>query len=100
MGTQYRQRMTELTDTLASDEAVAEREVVRGLVELIRLVPEGGTQRIEVRGALDAILALADGALQGRAGRNADRPGDVAEAFLSQIKRDAGTGFEPVTFRL
>ena len=91
LATLYRQRMTELTNTLASDEAVAEREVVRGLVELIRLVPEGGTQRIEVRGALGAILALAEDALLGSAGRNAENPGSVAEAFLSQIKRDAGT---------
>jgi hypothetical protein len=62
--------------------------VVRGLVEAIRLVPEAGRLRIEVRGELGAILRLAEGA---RGGRNAERPGSVPEALLVQIKMDAGT---------
>jgi hypothetical protein len=36
----------------------------------------------------------------GRWRRNGKRLGVDAEAFVSQIKMDAGTGFEPVTFRL
>ena len=67
---------------------------MRGLVEQIRLVSEGGRLRIEVRGELGAILRLAEGA------RNDKSPGGVAEAFMVQVKMDAGTGFEPVTFRL
>ena len=74
--------------------------MVRGLVEVIRLVPEGGDLRIEVRGALGAILALAEGARAASGPGNAKRLGGVAEAFALQIKMDAGTGFEPVTFRL
>jgi hypothetical protein len=31
---------------------------------------------------------------------NTKRPGGDAEAFWEQVKMDAGTGFEPVTFRL
>ncbi|WP_237213357.1 recombinase family protein [Falsiroseomonas oryziterrae] len=90
----YRERIAELSRALESEDAAQAREVVRGLVEAIRLVPEVGQLRIEVRGALGAILALAEGA------RNDKRLGCVAEALLVQIKMDAGTGFEPVTFRL
>jgi DNA invertase Pin-like site-specific DNA recombinase len=90
----YRDRIADLARVLDTDDAAEAREVVRGLVEAIRLVPEEGRLRIEVRGELGAILRLAEGA------RNGERPGVVAEAFVEQIKMDAGTGFEPVTFRL
>ena len=89
----YRQRMAQLAEVLAEDDNAEAREVVRGLVEMIRLVPEGGRLRIEVRGELGGILRFADPETR-------KRPGSVAEAFLSQVKGDAGTGFEPVTFRL
>ncbi len=79
---------------LQDDDAAEAREVVRGLVEAVRLVLEAGRLRIEVRGELGAILRLAEGA------QNRKRPGIVPEAFVEQIKMDAGTGFEPVTFRL
>ena len=69
------------------------REVARGLVETIRLLARDGRLRIEVRGELGGILRFADPETR-------KRPGSVAEAFLSQVKGDAGTGFEPVTFRL
>jgi hypothetical protein len=50
---------------------------------LIRL-PQDGRLRIEVRGELGGILRFADPETQ-------KRPGSVAEAFLSQVKGDAGT---------
>ena len=81
----YRERVASLAEALNSDDGLEARDIVRGLVEQIRLVPEDGRLRIEVRGALGAILALAEGA------RNAERPGDVARAFGVQIKMDAGT---------
>ena len=90
----YRERVARLAEVLEGDDATEAREQIRGLVEAIRLLPEGGALRIEVRGALGAILALAEGA------RDAKSPGGVARAFMVQGKRDAGTGFEPVTFRL
>jgi len=96
----YRDRVAELARVLAEDDAAETRELIRGLVETIRLVPEAGVRRIEVRGALGAILALAEGARSNTGVRNAKRPGCVAGAFMEQIKLDAGTGFEPVTFRL
>jgi site-specific DNA recombinase len=93
----YRERIADLARVLAADDAAETREVVRGLVEAIRLIPEGERLRIEVRGELGAILRLAEGA---RDARNGKRPGFGAEALIEQIKMDAGTGFEPVTFRL
>ena len=64
------------------------------------LIPEAGKLRVEVRGALDAILRLAEGTRSAAGARIDKRPGGVSEAFEMQIKMDAGTGFEPVTFRL
>ena len=96
----YRDRVTELTRVLAQDDAAEARELVRGLVEAITLVPEGGILRIEVRGALGAILTLAEGARAVSQPKNAKRPNVSVGALLLQFKMDAGTGFEPVTFRL
>ena len=86
-------------ETLTENDAAEAREQIRGLVEAIRLIPEDGRLRVEVRGALGAILALADGARLSGSGTG-KRPGFVPEALLVQVKMDAGTGFEPVTFRL
>ena len=96
----YRDRVAELSRVLAEDNAAEARELIRGLVEAITLIPEDGALRIEVRGALGAILALAEGARSVEGPGNAKRLGSVAEAFCVQAKLDAGTGFEPVTFRL
>ena len=89
----YRARMAQLAEVLSQDDGAEAREVVRDLVDVIRLVPEDGRLRVEVSGELGGILRFADPETR-------KRPGGVAEAFLSQIKGDAGTGFEPVTFRL
>ncbi|MBX6376788.1 MAG: hypothetical protein IRZ13_21490, partial [Acetobacteraceae bacterium] len=92
----YRRRVAELTAALAAEDAAEVRERVRGLVEEIRLVPEDGRLRIEVRGALGAILRLAE-----EGARNRQRPGEVvAGAVVGQIKLGAGAGFEPAAFRL
>ena len=68
---------------------------------------EGGRLRIEVRGELGALLRLEQGVRASGGGGaglsgagNAERPGMSAGALALQIKMDAGTGFEPVTFRL
>ena len=89
----YRARMAQLAEVLSQDDGAEAREVVRDLVDVIRLVPEDGRLRVEVCGELGGILRFADPETR-------KRPGGEAEAFLSQIKGDAGTGFEPVTFRL
>ena len=94
---QRRVILAELARVLDADNAADARQLVRGLVEAIRLIPEEGRLRIGVRGELGAILRLAEGA---RGARNGKRLGVEAEALFEQIKLDAGTGFEPVTFRL
>jgi site-specific DNA recombinase len=89
----YRQRVDRLHEALHDPSTREEAfELIRSLIEQIRLVPDGGELRVELRGELAAILALA-----------ADRtkPGSVGAAGLSeQIKMVAGIGFEPMTFRL
>jgi site-specific DNA recombinase len=66
-------------------------DVVRGLVEEVRIVPAGGEVTIELRGELAGILALAETAKKGSSSHQ-----DKA----LQIKMVAGVGFEPTTFRL
>ena len=96
----YRAKVAALIEALDAEDGAELREQVRGLVETIRLVPEAGRLRVEVRGALGAILRLAQGARAAGSGID-NRPAAFAVgAMLVQIKGDAGTGFEPVTFRL
>ena len=58
----YRQKVAKLSEVLARDDAAEAREVVRGLVETITLMPEADRLRVEVRGQLAAILSMAEGA--------------------------------------
>ena len=93
------------------------REVVRSLIREIRLGPEEGRLRIEVRRELSSILALTSGAENaqreyrltaitggGRRGAvevHGNGTGDGGWRLIAQqVKMVAGTGFEPVTFRL
>jgi site-specific DNA recombinase len=56
------------------------------------LVPNGKALRIELKGELAGILALA---------AERQKPGGLSAAGLAeQIKMVAGRGFEPLTFRL
>jgi len=89
----YREKVASLTEALAADGGAAAMELVRSLVDEIRLVPENGANRIELHGELSAILGLAGGP-------NSKSPSVSAEALSEQVKMVAGTGFEPVTFRL
>jgi hypothetical protein len=81
----YRDRIACLAAALEDDDAAQARERIRASVEAIRLIPEDGRLRVQVHGALGAILALAE------VSRNDKRPGHVPEALLEQIKMDAGT---------
>jgi site-specific DNA recombinase len=83
----YRRKVVQLADVLMKNDAAEARELVRGLVESITLAPDSGALRIEVRGELAAILGLASG-------------GRSESVLAEQVKMVAGTGFEPVTFRL
>ncbi len=86
----YRERVASLAAALASESTTAAPEQLRDLVEEITLEPEEGRLRVQVRGELGAILRIADAALAS----------GEAERKIRQIKMVAGTGFEPVTFRL
>ena len=91
----YRQKVAALAEALSGDGAAAARELLRGLIDEIRIVPEGLTQRIELRGELAAILGLA--------GLQTTKPPAGMAGTLEmaeQVKVVAGTGFEPVAFRL
>ncbi|MGC8466574.1 MAG: recombinase family protein, partial [Acidimicrobiales bacterium] len=70
--------------------------IIRTLIEEVRLVPEAGALRIELRGALAGILSLAMG---GGAGVGTVGLGSTA-VLGEQMKMVAGIGFEPMTFRL
>ena len=64
--------------------------IVRGLVDRITLVPESGSLSIVLRGGLAAMLVFAS---------NSKKPSLLGDGLV-QGSLVAGTGFEPVTFRL
>ncbi len=84
----YRSRVEQLATTLEAEDGEEARELIRSLIETITLSEEPEGFRIEVRGELANILGLATGSPR------------RAEAVGVQIKRVAGVGFEPTTFRL
>jgi site-specific DNA recombinase len=89
----YRQRVGRLHEAL-QDPATRDDafELIRSLIEEIRLIPEDGELRVELHGALAGILALS---------AVAKKPGGRdATGLAEQIKMVAGVGFEPTTFRL
>src|SRR5712691_7147257 len=78
-----------LLDGTTRDEAF---ELIRSLIDEICLVPADGQLRVELRGELAGILALA---------ADSKKPGGLSATGLAQqIKMVAGIGFEPMTFRL
>jgi site-specific DNA recombinase len=89
----YRGKVAELNAALEADDAGPARELIRGLVEAIVLVPEDGKLRVEVRGELAAILRLSGCA-------NEKTPAVGPGLLVDQIKLVAGAGFEPAAFRL
>ena len=90
----YRQKVAALHEALddpgSRDEAF---DTIRSLIEEIRLVPENGDLRIEIRGELGGILSLCQAS-------ETRKPGQGGRALAEQIKVVAGRGFEPLTFRL
>ena len=79
----YRRKVEELHSALREEDAGPARELIRGLVEAIVLIPESGRLRIEVRGELAAILRLSGCA-------NAKAPAGGPELLAEQIKMVAG----------
>ena len=56
-------------------------------------MPEGGVLTIDLRGELAAMLSLC-------AGAETQKTSAMVTEEVLQVKMVAGTGFEPVTFRL
>ena len=97
----YRNRVAALHEALRHEtDGQAALEVVRGLIERITLTPtaEGNGLEVDITGEIAAMLALGM-AGSADAKKPAHRTG-VLDAFASSVKVVAGTGFEPVTFRL
>ena len=95
----YTRAIAELDAHLASDDGASARQVIRPLIEKIVVQPgsaRGGKRRhIQLYGDLYRMLEFADGAC----GQDAKKPrvGGLGAIVTPLV---AGTGFEPVTFRL
>jgi site-specific DNA recombinase len=84
----YRQKVGELSKTLADPEIrPMALETIRGLISSVTIHETEGGVRVELEGAITALVGLAQ---------------PEAEAFISSgsVKVVAGVGFEPTTFRL
>jgi site-specific DNA recombinase len=90
----YREKVEQLTAAF-EDEALKAQvfERLRALIEAVVLAPEDGDLAIDLRGELASMLSLCAGTETQKASA-----GMTEEAL--QMKLVAGTGFEPVTFRL
>ena len=89
----YRRQVHSLHDVLHHGpevERLRATEILRSLISAIVLTPHDAGMKIDVQGDLAGILTVA---------LNAKNP-TVSRAGLSQVELVAGTGFEPVTFRL
>ena len=101
MAHHYRAQLDNLYQALEHDDEnkrFEAAEVIRSLIDAIILVPEGGELKIDVRGDLAGILAIAV-----ERKKTASRAGISKAAIpggISQLLLVAGVGFEPTTFRL
>ena len=101
----YRERVTDLHAALTrEDGGTAALEAVRALIERVEisggeLGDAAGQPKIVLTGAIAAMvgLALEPGS---RASKSALGGAGVSGLFASSVMVVAGTGFEPVTFRL
>ena len=90
----YRERVGKRTAAFREGALKAQAlERLRALIEAVVLTPEDGALTMDERGELGAMLLLCAGAETQKA-----PAGEPLEVM--QIRMVAGTGFEPVTFRL
>jgi hypothetical protein len=96
----YRSRLASLHEALGPEETLieaAQQEIIRSLVNEIVRTPEGGELKVDLRGDLAGILAIA---VSGK------KPAPDGSGFSdkrdgkTQFELVAGVGFEPTTFRL
>jgi site-specific DNA recombinase len=90
----YRTKVTSLHEALRLDDGAEALELVRSLIErvVVSPAPSGDGLEIELIGEIAAMVELAQG------GSGSGRAEHAL--FARSIKVVAGTGFEPVTFRL
>ena len=87
----YRTKVEDLAAALQREDTRLEAsEMLRGLIDSIVLMPEKGQLRIELRGNLAAMLAVAQKT------KRSPETGDL----LLPVQLVAGAGFEPATFGL
>ena len=80
----YRQKVAELHTALEHPTHAAEAvEKIRALIDALVLTPGGGRLRVDLTGALAAILGIA---------QKGQRPRPEDEAHASQVKLVAGAG--------
>ncbi len=102
----YRQKVADLATLLGDpQESRASLEIVRGLIDKIEVSPgqAGGAPVIMLTGELAAMLrlGLGEGDPERRiAARETALAASGSDMFCGSVKVVAGTGFEPVTFRL
>jgi len=85
----YRKEVGNLTGALNAEATKQEAgEIIRGLIDEIRLVPDGDELRIHLKGELAEMLSLS----------TSKKPGTKGAGLKTTLV--AGAGFEPATFRL
>ena len=88
----YRHKVTRLLEAFESEDHRNEaQEILRGLIDAIIVTPVDSALRIDVKGDLATMLVLAS---------EMRRTPEADASEARQVKMVAGTGFEPVTFRL
>ncbi len=93
LGRVYLEKIEQLTAAFEDDALKAQAfEQLRALIEAVVLTPEDGNLAIDLRGELASMLSLF------WSGNAKSLRGITSEVL--QMKMVAGTGFEPVTFRL
>jgi site-specific DNA recombinase len=93
MAETYRRKVAEIARQLSGDTNTtkAAQEAIRALVESVTVTPNEDAMTVDLVGELGGILSIASG-------QKAKGPAFSGEP--SSAKLVAGTGFEPVTFRL
>ena len=92
----YRERVSGLYEALQPSGArAAASDVIRSLVSEIILTPSAGELLVDLRGDLAGILEIGSSGTQ-----KSPRSFEAGSVLASQVIMVAGTGFEPVTFRL
>ena len=98
----YAKKVERLAEALNRPEDRDEAaDAIRGLIERVTLSPGArrGEVHVMLQGEFGAILEWL-GARERKEARNDDSPGACAAGLGVSSKMVAGTGFEPVTFRL